>query len=96
MLRNKIIPCPACSALVTMHAEPTIGHWGVCPMCDGMIGRAVTKPEARRRLGAMDAWDNGNAMDNPATCRYFDVSYADGGRTHGWYNPANGKVVQIG
>lgn len=88
--------CPACSAPLVKVNDTDFGWWAVCPRCDGMIGTNVTDASAIRRLGPLAAWDEGNDMSNPATCRYFDVTYAAGGRTHGWYNPVTGKLVQIG
>jgi hypothetical protein len=98
---NKIIPCPACSSLVTMHPAPDCGWWGVCPACDGMIGDRVLPHAKTARLGPLVEWDEGNDMSNPATCRYFDVTVNWGSgsrntRSHGWYNPVTGKLVQLG
>jgi len=103
MRANKIIPCPGCSHLVTMVPDDYDGYgwWGVCPHCDGMIGDRVSSGSIRRRLGPLTEWDTTTPTLDGATCRYFDVLRDNGAgyrasRTHGWYNPVNGRIVQLG
>jgi len=87
--------CPGCSG--TEFAPTHVKDVVRCKTCGGIISRpGKVVPAVATLLFVKDKMKGG--CEHP---RYFDFTYrseahGDATRVHGWYDPADGMVVQYG
>jgi len=90
--------CGGCSGRAvgsTRHerAGVTVATVAKCSDCGGLLGTFASVEDLQECAGLELVFD---ASDVPADrTRYFDVD-VDGERSHGFFNPATGRVTQFG
>jgi hypothetical protein len=84
---NQAEKCPGCSGQ-TEYFDAGIRR---CVTCDGLVGR--TSMERAERYVTLDAMQANAPVER---MRYFDFTFDNKNRVHGWYDRETKKVVQYG